>query len=109
MKISQIEAAGGYASEVVEKRIKWKNPKTKEEHDFTVGVKRRSYGTLERVLVNDDKQARCAMQIAECIILDGEQFSYEQAYALEPSLGREFNKAITEVNDDAEKEAAAKN
>ena len=29
--------------------------------------------------------------------------------ALEPSLGREFNKAITEVNDDAEKEAAAKN
>jgi hypothetical protein len=110
MKIKDLDSLGAFAEGTERKEIEWTNPKTGETHKFDIFVKRRSYGSLELILTAEAGTARCAMQISECVVLEAnETFTYEEAFALEPSLGRLLNKAVEEVNAPAEKEAATKN
>lgn len=71
---------------------------------FTVHIKRRSYGVMERVFKADPEnpdRSINAQFISESVLFgDGgvEQMSYEQAFQLDPSLATVLMKAVREVN-----------
>jgi hypothetical protein len=103
MKLAELKAAGGFVPSVpVAKEVTWK----REGHDdvaFTVHIKRQSFGSIERLLVADDSdRSRSAAYLAECVLLGDPPkltaLSYEDAYALEPTLARVLIDAINAVN-----------
>lgn len=109
MQLEDLKKAGAFVTDAAAKKsVTWKNREGKT-HKFDVLVKRRSYGQIEQTYTADDK-ARGAITISESIVgEDGKAvFSYEDAYALEPSLASKLLKVIGEVNA-LDQEAAAKN
>lgn len=110
MKLKDLEKAGGFVSADGERKsLTWKN-REGQEFTFDIFVKRTSYGLAERIALADDGESRGALSISECILFGtaGERLTYEQAFALEPSLARVFMTAIREVNE-RKKDDPAKN
>lgn len=105
MNLEELKSAGALVSaEPVEKKITWTKvgeDGTEKVHTFKVFIKRRSFGTVEKMFSGDSDRSRSAAMIAETVLLgkDGKEcFSYDDAYQLEPSLAFAFVAAINEVN-----------
>lgn len=106
MKFEDLKNAGALVpTDGERKTVTWKNPHTKEEFTFDIFVKRRSYGSVERIYIDDSGKAKGALTISECVLIGeaAEPISYEDAFNLEPSLASVFMKAIGEVNGDGKK------
>ena len=111
MRLKDLVENGGFVSdEPVRKSVKWKNPKTKQEVEFDVLIRRSSYADVEMRLLAPDDKSKSAMTISQSVILGdtGEPISYEQAARIEPGLAKVLLVAIQEVNR-ADAEEAAKN
>jgi hypothetical protein len=108
MRLKELRAKGGFVDTTpVKKNLNWERTGPDGEtliDNFDIFVKRQSFGTIERLLLTDDKdpdRSRSARYIAECVLLgdDGkEALSYADAYALDPTLAKLFIQAINEVN-----------
>lgn len=105
MKLNDLKAMGGFVpAEPVKREVSWTRevdgkPETVE---FTVFVRRQSFGSVERLLhVENDDRSRSARFLSESILLgdDGkEKLSYEDAYRLEPGLAAVLMEAVADVN-----------
>lgn len=104
MNLSDLTAKGGFvALAPVQKEIAWvkKVEGVEETLTFNVFVKRRTFGSIERVFSGAEDRSKAALFIAESIRLGddaSEALTYEQAYNLDPDLASLFLKAINEVN-----------
>ena len=109
MNLKQLKQRGAFVPAApVPRQVEWVHidPDTGEEvtDQFTVHVRRRSYGSIERIMtasMADETRSRSAMFIAESILLgEGgtESISYEDAYQLDPGLAAVLVEAINEVN-----------
>lgn len=107
MNLEELKRRGAFVSAApVPKEVSWTHVVDGEEvtDTFTIHVRRRSYGSVERVLaasMSDDGRSMSAAFIAESLLLgdDGsERISYEDAYQLDPSLAAVLVDAINEVN-----------
>lgn len=109
MDLKQLKQRGAFVPVApVARQVEWTHidPDTGEEvtDQFTVHIRRRSYGSIERIMaasMADEDRSRSAMFISDSILLgDGgkERISYEDAYQLEPSLAAVLVEAINEVN-----------
>lgn len=108
MNLDELKSKGGLAPAApIPKEVTWTRADENggEISDtFTIHVKRRSFGEIERSVLFDTKdpeRSRSAQFISECIFLgDGgiEPISYEIAYQLDPSLATVFMTSIREVN-----------
>lgn len=108
MRLKELRAKGAFVDGTpVKKSLTWERPGPNGEplsDSFDIFVKRQSFGTVERLLLTDDKdpdRSRSARFIAECVLLGDdakEALTYADAYALEPSLAKLFIQAINEVN-----------
>ena len=101
MKLADLKTAGGFVpSAPVAQDVEWKHGE--ETLNFTIHIKRHSFGTIEQLLSDkDDAKSRSAAFIAASVLLgDGgkEKLSYSDAYDLEPSLAAVFIRAINDVN-----------
>ncbi len=106
MKLAELQNLGGFVPiEPVKVEVSWKHiPEGQEEEKvdtFDVYVRRRSFGSVERLfLSDDDERSKIARFIAESVLLgeEKEKMTYEQAYQLEPSLGKALMDAVNKVN-----------
>lgn len=115
MDLKALEAAGGYVPpEPVAKEIEWTHfDKEKGENvtdKFIVHVRRQSFGDTEQLFAKppegEEYHALAATYISKSLLFGegkNEVMSYEQAYRLDPVLGRLFVKAINEVNTELRK------
>src|SRR5690554_3162818 len=105
MDLKQLKQRGAFVPVApVPWPVEWTHidPDTGEEvtDQFTIHVRRRSYGTIERVVaasMTDEARSRNALFISESILLGeggAESMSYEDAYQLEPSLAAVLVEAI---------------
>ena len=92
MNIQDLLDKGGFVDVApVEVPVVWTraNAKGKDVTDsFNVWVRKRSFGTFERVASLGEDRSRAAKMLSECVLLGAKQepLSYDQAYQLEPSL-----------------------
>jgi hypothetical protein len=110
MNLKDLEAAGGYVPpEPVAKEIEWTHFDKEKGEDvtdkFTVYVRRQSFGDTEQLFAKppegEQYHALAATYISKSLLFGeakDEVMTYEQAYQLDPTLGRLFVKAINEVN-----------
>ena len=103
MNLAQLQAAGAFVEAApVKTPVTWtrQNATGEEVSDtFDVWVRRRSFGTLERVAMLGEDRSKSAKMLSECILLGEEQeaISYEQAYQLDPSLAFALVQAVKDV------------
>lgn len=100
MKLKELKAAGGFvSSDAVKRSITWTNTKG-DEYTFDVFVRRASFGSMERLLMADDDRSKSAQHLADCVLIGeaAEPMSYEDAYALEPSLAKAILEQVRAVN-----------
>ena len=103
MNLAQLQAAGAFVEAApVKTPVTWtrQNAAGEEVSDsFDVWVRRRSFGTLERVAMLGEDRSKSAKMLSECILLGEEQeaLSYEQAYQLDPSLAFALVQAVKDV------------
>lgn len=105
MNLKELRAKGAFVSaEPVKRDLSWTHTDGDVEvtDQFSVWVKKHSFGTIERVFVTDkDDQSRSALLISESVFFGDEgkeRISYVDAYQLDPSLAGLLMAAITEVN-----------
>lgn len=112
MNLEELKAKGGLVPQKpIPRAVTWTHTVDGEEmtETFTIHVKRRSFGDVERAFLIDPKNedmSRSAQFIADSIFLgeDGtEPLTYEIAYQLEPSLAKVFMAEIREVNEMGQK------
>jgi hypothetical protein len=99
MDLRELKAKGGFVSaEPVPVEVTWKHGK--DTDTFTVHVVKQSFGAMEGMFEAATDRSRAATFIAACIRLgDGkERMSYDDAYALDPSLATVMVEAINKVN-----------
>jgi hypothetical protein len=104
MDLRELKAKGGFVSaEPVPVEVTWKHGK--DADTFTVHVVKQSFGAVESLFKTTDDRSRSASFIAAAIRLgDGkERMSYDDAYALDPSLATVMVEAINKVNGTDEK------
>ena len=103
MNLAQLQAAGAFVEAApVKTAVTWtrQNAAGEEVSDsFDVWVRRRSFGTYERVAMLGEDRSKSAKMLSECILLGEEQeaLSYEQAYQLDPSLAFALVQAVKDV------------
>lgn len=105
MDLKALTEKGAFVpAELVPVQVTWEKSggDDAEVYEFTIHVKRLSYGVVERILLQStaDRSSTAAM-ISEAVRLGekGDQIiPYEQAFQLEPSLARAFVDAVKEVN-----------
>lgn len=103
MNLAQLQAAGAFVEAApVKTAVTWtrQNAAGEEVSDsFDVWVRRRSFGTFERVAMLGEDRSKSAKMLSECILLGEEQeaISYEQAYQLDPSLAFALVQAVKDV------------
>ena len=103
MNLAQLQAAGAFVEAApVKTAVTWtrQNAAGEEVSDsFDVWVRRRSFGTMERVAMLGEDRSKSAKMLSECILLGEEQeaLSYEQAYQLDPSLAFALVQAVKDV------------
>lgn len=100
MKLKDLKAAGGFVSaDNVKKSVTWTNTEG-VEYKFDIFVRRASFGSMERLLMADDDRSKSAQHIADCVLIGelAEPMTYEDAYALEPSLAKAILEKVREVN-----------
>lgn len=103
MNLAQLQAAGAFVEAApVKTPVTWtrQNATGEEVSDtFDVWVRRRSFGTMERVAMLGEDRSKSAKMLSECILLGEEQeaLSYEQAYQLDPSLAFALVQAVKDV------------
>jgi len=108
MNLDQLKQRGGVVpSAPIPHEVTWSHttPEGEQVDDtFTIHVRRRSYGEVERGLVvdgDDPEKSRGAALISQCVFFgEGgvESISYTDAYQLDPSLAAVLMKAIKDVN-----------
>lgn len=92
MNLQQLLDKGGFVDVApVQVPVTWtrQNAKGEEVVDkFNVWVRKRSFGTFERVAALGQDRSRAATMLSECVLLGDAQepISYEQAFQLEPTL-----------------------
>lgn len=103
MDLKQLKSLGALVSaEPVVREVTW----TRDGHDpvtFNVHIKRQSFGSIERLFLTDDTdRSKSSAYLAECILLGDppklKALTYDEAYALEPTLARVLIDAINAVN-----------
>ena len=103
MNLAQLQAAGAFVEAApVKTSVTWARPNAAGEEittTFDVWVRRRSFGTLERVAMLGEDRSKSAKMLSECILLGEEQeaLSYEQASQLDPSLAFALVQAVKDV------------
>lgn len=104
MNLAQLQAAGAFVEAApVKTPVTWTRQDAAGEEissTFDVWVRRRSFGTLERVAMLGEDRSKSAKMLSECILLGEEQeaISYEQAYQLDPGLAFALVNAVQEAN-----------
>lgn len=115
MKLKDLKAAGAFVEAApVKKTIQWDRGQLDAEEkpvidEFTVLVKRQSFGVIEKLYAPAEgedevavaKRSRNAKLISECVLLGeqgDEQIPYEDALNLEPNLAFALLNAVHEVN-----------
>lgn len=104
MNLQQLIEKGGFVEAApVKMSVTWtRQGKAGEDltDQFDVWVRRRSFGTFERVASLGEDRSRSAKMLSECVLLGDAQdaISYEQAYQLEPSLAMALIKAVKEAS-----------
>lgn len=107
MKLTDLKKKGAIVRpELVSKTVTWSHvdPESGERVDdtFEVQIKRLSYGQVESIFhlaPEDPERSYNAALISLAVVLDREQqFSYEDAYQLDPSLAYSLIGAINDVN-----------
>lgn len=111
MKLSDLQARGGFVvGGLIPREIVWPHTIDGEEVTdiFTVFVERLSFGVIERAVNSmgnqrdDVDRSVSAALIAAAIRLGDngeERLTYDQAYALNPSLAKLLANAVNEVNE----------
>jgi hypothetical protein len=100
MKLKELKAAGGFvSSDHVKRSITWANTNG-DEYTFDIFVRRSSFGSMERLIMADDDRSKSAQHIADCVLIgeNAEPMTYEDAYALEPSLAKAILEQVRAVN-----------
>lgn len=100
MKLNELKKAGGFVSaDNVKRSVTWQKSKT-ESYTFNIFVRRSSFGSMERLIMADDDRSKSAMYISDCVLIGeaGEPLSYEDAYALEPTLAKVILEQVRAVN-----------
>lgn len=103
MNLAQLQAAGAFVEAApVKTSVTWtrRNADGEEVTDvFDVWVRRRSFGTLERVAMLGEDRSKSAKMLSECVLLGDQQepLSYEQAYQLDPGLAFILIEAVKDV------------
>lgn len=104
MNLSELKERGGFVDpSPVKKSIEWKDDKG-EVQTGDVFVIRQPFGAVERHIMSrgeSDDRAQLANMVHLCIRLGedaAEQLSYDQAYALSPSIAWAMVAVIDEVN-----------
>lgn len=103
MQLKDLKALGGFVpTEPVAREVTWTREGQKPV-SFTVHIKRQSFGSIEKMfLTGDDDRSKSSSYLAETIMLGDPPklvpLSYDDAYALEPTLARVLIDAINEVN-----------
>ncbi len=104
MNLAQLQAAGAFVEAApVKTAVTWtrQNAAGEEVSDsFDVWVRRRSFGTFERVAMLGEDRSKSAKMLSECVLLGDAQeaITYEQAYQLDPSLAIVLVNAVQEAN-----------
>ncbi|WP_159913027.1 phage tail assembly chaperone family protein, TAC [Pantoea sp. 18069] len=104
MNLHQLTEKGGFVeASPVKMPVTWtrQDASGKDLIDkFDVWVRRRSFGTFERVASLGEDRSRSAKMLSECVLLGDtqESLSYEQAYQLEPSLAMALIEAVKEAS-----------
>jgi hypothetical protein len=102
MQIKELQELGGFVSPTPEKQeVTW-HPPTGEPVTFSVHIKKLSGGAIERLWSKTSSdQSNAAALIAASVTLgdDGkDQFTYQQAFDLEPTLMEVLLGAVDKVN-----------
>ena len=103
MDLKKLREAGGLVPSSLTKRdVQWERADG-EKFDFSVHVRRLSFGDIERIIDEEQKgRSRVANLIASAIRLgeNGEErLSYDDAFQLDPGLAKAFATAVSEVNE----------
>ncbi len=104
MNLQQLTEKGGFVEAApVKMPVTWTRKNAAGEDltdEFDVWVRRRSFGTFERVASLGEDRSRSAKMLSECVLLDEaqESLSYEQAYQLDPSLAMALIEAVKEAS-----------
>ena len=101
MNLQQLTDLGGFVDAAPSQQtVTWTRANAAGEpitDTFDVWVRRRSFGTLERVQALGEDRSRSAQMISECIFLGDakEPITYEKAYQLDPFLAIALMGAVT--------------
>lgn len=105
MNLKQLREKGGFVPLTpVAKELTWTPPGSDDSFQFTVHIRKLSFGAVEKLWGGLDKDAdksRIASFLSSTILLgeDGkEALTYQDAYQLEPSLATVFIEAVNAVN-----------
>lgn len=103
MNLAELTAKGAFVEAApVKTSVTWTrdNAEGEEVSDtFDVWIRRRSFGTLERVAMLGEDRSKSAKMLSECVLLGDAQeaITYEQAYQLDPGLAFALVEAVREV------------
>lgn len=100
MNLQQLTDLGGFVDAAPSQQtVTWTRTNAAGEpitDTFDVWVRRRSFGTLERVQALGEDRSRSAQILSECILLgdDKQPIDYVQAYQLQPTLAMALIEAV---------------
>ena len=103
MNLSELQAMGAFVEAApIKTPVTWTrdNAEGVEVSDtFDVWIRRRSFGTLERVAMLSEDRSKSAKMLSECVLLGDAQeaITYEQAYQLDPSLAFVLVEAVRDA------------
>lgn len=104
MNLQELEAAGAFVSDALEKReIVWKRKDKSgkaQTSNFNVYIRPQAFGTLEMVHKGGEFDSKMALYVSRNILDENgaPTIPYEKALVLAPSLGTLLLEAINEVN-----------
>lgn len=101
MDLKELQAQGGFVDDKpVKESVTWTRGDG-EKISFDVHVVRQPFGVVDEVLKTTDGRSQSARMISNCIRLGKEgkdRLTYEQAFALDPTLAFSLIAAINRVN-----------
>jgi len=105
MNLEQLRQAGAFVDPApVREEVEWTHKTEDGEtvtEKFAVHVRRQSFGAVDRLFSSLDDRSRSAWLISQSVLLGPEareQFTYDDAYQLDPGLAYVLIDVINRVN-----------